>query len=107
MEIQIVSNSLSQFKYENPKSEKPENFFIEPTSTSIKTKTTTQINTPLGSRNSNNKGQQAGTAQVGAPVKFQKLGCLNAKETIVGISMVSQCRKIPPRQTIRKPFLPT
>ena len=26
-------------------------FFIAPTSTSIKTKTTTQINTPLGSRN--------------------------------------------------------
>ena len=38
-------------KYEPSKSEKLENLFIAPTSTSTKTKTTTQISTPLGSRN--------------------------------------------------------
>ena len=42
---------MSRLKYEISKSEKLENKFFAPTSTYIRTKVTTQNNTPLGSRN--------------------------------------------------------
>ena len=48
--IQIFSNHLSQLKYGNLRSEKRESTIIAPSSTTIKTKTTTQNKTPLGSR---------------------------------------------------------
>ena len=74
MEVRILSYSLSQLKYENPKSEKPEIIFIAPRSTAVKTNKPRTAKVSAISKAQNLKGGPFGLCETPAGCKkFKKM----------------------------------